>query len=164
MKRFHSRFEALRKMRKMHEERALRDLASAQRSHQDALDEKAGLLEAQKIARQSTLLPNVGGASGGELKVEDQYWVGLGVRIEWSDRKIVRAKKSLEKAMQKYLGRRKDLRIAEKLQENERAEFVQMQRHQEAKKFDELYILRAGIQRAAELNGSNESNEGSENS
>lgn len=143
MKKFNFRFEAVEKVRKSHEDTALRALGAAQQelllatSNQDLLKSKLNfaLLRREKLANQLTKVLS--------FKIEEDFITGTKQRIIQAQQAILRAKRKVEKALSHYLKMRRQTRMMEVLREKAYADYKNESSRQEQKALDDLYIMRA---------------------
>jgi len=142
MAKFKFKFETILKLRKNREEDALRNLGAAQRVYQSELVRKFELtkeLENALIRRE-----NLGTAPTHILcfQLEEDFITGTKQRILQKDRDIVRASRSVEKALRSYLQARRQTRMLELVYEKEYKEFKVIQAKREQKRLDDLVVMR----------------------
>jgi flagellar export protein FliJ len=149
MRRFRFQFEALATVRKRAEDQAMRSLGAAQRAFQAAQDYKRMLLRdlEMSLIRRENLGSHPDGdgssSSGTDFQLETSYITGIKQRIIQSDQAILRAQRSVEKALRTYLHARKQTRMIETLREKAYAEFKKARAKQEQKDLDDLNVMRA---------------------
>ncbi len=123
----------------------MRSLAGAQASYQEALGAKRDLLS--KLGQALQRREELGGVSVSALafQMENDFIGGTKQRIIQSDQAIVRATRSVEKALRAYLYARKQLRMIETLREKHFVEFKRELARKEQKNLDDLYTMRSRL-------------------
>lgn len=149
MKRFKFRFESVEKVRKMREDEALAALGAAQRKLQGEINAKNSLLAtlADALLRRENLGRE--GTSIQAFRTEDAYIQGTKQRIIQADQAILRATRIVEKAMQRYLGARRNKRMIETLRERDQEEFRKAKAKWEQKQSDDMAVMRARLREEA---------------
>lgn len=146
MKKFHFRYQSLKKIRSDKERQALRTLAEAQQLLADEHRKKHELL--QSLDQAFKMREGMGNGSvrfnRDTFYLSDQWIEGQKVRIEWADRAIERAQKRVHHALTNYLDIKRQLKTVERIEESDRENFQQERRQFEAKQLDELYVTRHG--------------------
>ncbi len=123
----------------------MRVLAGAQASYQEALAAKRDLVS--KLGEALQRREQLGGVSVPALsfQMENDFIGGTKQRIIQSDQAIVRATRSVEKALRAYLYARKQLRMIETLREKHFVEFKREVARREQKDLDDLYTMRSRL-------------------
>lgn len=146
MKRFQFKFAPILKQRKVREEQALRALGDAQRAYQEELHRKQKMLFdlEQALLRREGLGSSepVGALS---FQLEEEFIQGTKRRIARQDQAIVRASKTVSKALREYLAARKQTRMMEVLREKAYAEYRRERAKWEQKNADDLTVMRARL-------------------
>jgi flagellar export protein FliJ len=145
MPKFNFRFATVLEVRKKSEQNALVALGAAQRSYQEAIAHKNSLVaELQRsLVRRERLGQEVTPALS--FRIEQDYINGTKTRIIRADQGIVRASRGVEKALRTYLHTRKQSRMIEVLEENDRREFRRAVARKEQKQMDELTVMRSRL-------------------
>lgn len=146
MKKFKFRFEAVEKVRKSREQDTLRALAKAQdvlRMEKNKKEKLKSELEKSLMRRERLGMDPVGPSA---FKTEEDFILGAKQRILQNEQAILRATKSVEKAMKNYLSARRLTRMMEVLREKALAAYRDEQRKIEQKRLDDLYTMRFRLQ------------------
>lgn len=145
MKKFQFKFESVLRVRKMHEEGALRALGAAQRALQAAKDHKTKLQTdlAHSLDRRESLANQ--DSTAVDFQVENDFITGTKQRIIQSDHLIFRANKAMEKALRQYLNARKQTKSMEVLKDKALEDHRREQRKLEEKKLNDIYLMRARV-------------------
>lgn len=144
MKRFKFKFEAVLKVRESREENALRTLGQAQQAYQIELGVKADLLSKLKNALERREALGIEAIGIDSFQLEQIFITGTKQRIVRQDQAIMRASRTVEKALRAYMITRKETRMIEVLREKEFTEFKKAMKKKEQKELDELSSMRFG--------------------
>jgi flagellar FliJ protein len=151
MKKFKFKLASVLDIRKKKEQDALVSLAAAQKAYQDALERKQNLIRANGTAfDRRQVLSNQGGPALG-FQLEQNFIEGNKKRILQSEQAISRCARGVEKALRVYLFARKQTKMIEVLEENERKNFTQEQKRKEQKQLEELVTMRARFSQNEEV-------------
>jgi flagellar export protein FliJ len=144
MRRFRFQLEPLARLRKQHEDQAMRTLGAAQRAYQAGQAYRRSLLAVleHSLARREGLGAE-SAASRLDFALENDYISGTKQRIVQADQGILRAQRAVEKALRSYLLARKQTRIIEALREKQFAEFKRDLARRERRELDDLNVMRA---------------------
>ena len=145
MKKFKFKFTAVEKVRKSHEDAALRVLAIAQQAFNAAKEHRNGLekeLNVSLLRRE-----NIGKEFVAVLafQLENDFIKGTKVRILQAENAIKKAGKGVEKALRGYLQARRAMKMIEVLREKALEEFKREASKKEQKELDDLYVMRAHL-------------------
>ncbi len=142
-KKFRFRLEAVEKLRRVKEQEALRVLAHAQAKYQEALNHKISLLnELERSLLRRENLASKTGSIALDFQMENSFILGTKQRIVQADHGILRARKTLEKALRDLLTARRALKTIETLREKAFAEFKREMKKREQKTLEEIYVTR----------------------
>jgi len=145
MAKFKFQLEAVEKVRTQKEQKMLEELAVSQRAYQAKIDEKKNLLnKKQEAFIQSNELVSKD-ASINDIRILDEYIVGLKQQIIRADQAIVRSRRFVDQAMRHYLAARRELKMVDKLKEHAFEEFKIEQNRDEQKQLDDLITMRARL-------------------
>jgi len=150
MKKFRFKFESVFKIRQTREEEVLRALGAAQRAYQEELAEKQQILSEldQSLKRREKLGSET--VTINSFQIEQNFITGTKQRIIRQDQAIVRASRTVEKALRAYLFARRQTRMIEILREKDFAEFKKAVAKKEQKELDELSVMRTSLNRQNE--------------
>jgi len=142
MRKFHFRFEAVEKLRKNQEQRALQEFAASQREYFACVRAKENLLNELEnaLVTREKLADNWTSASLYQL--QDSYIFGVKRSIGRSEQAIIKAHKKLQKAMKTFLDARRNLKKIEHLKEKDLLNYKQERTKYEQKRLDELTTMR----------------------
>jgi len=143
MKRFQFKFETILKHRKRREDDCLRALGAAQRTLQAERERKSGL----ECDLADALLRREGLGSSEPIGIdafllENSFIEGTKQRIIQADQAILRANRSVEKAMRVYLMARRQAMVMETLKDKAREEYRRERNKWEQRQQDDLTIMR----------------------
>jgi flagellar export protein FliJ len=150
MKKFRFKFESVLKIRQTREEEVLRALGAAQRSYQEELSEKSKILSELDEAFKRREKLGSEAVTINAFQIEQNYITGTKQRIIRQDQAIVRASRSVEKALRAYLFARRQTRMIEILREKDFVEFKKAVAKKEQKELDELSAMRTSLNRQHE--------------
>jgi flagellar export protein FliJ len=150
MKKFRFKFESVLKIRQTREEEVLRALGAAQRAYQEELAEKQQILSEldQSLKRREKLGSEA--VTINSFQIEQNFITGTKQRIIRQDQAIVRASRTVEKALRAYLFARRQTRMIEILRDKDFAEFKKAVAKKEQKELDELSAMRTSLNRQNE--------------
>jgi len=151
MKKFRFKFSSILNLRKTREGEALRALSSTQRAYQIELRNKADILEKldqslnrrQNLAEKSRSSTEVVGAL--DYQLEQNFIVGLKQNIIRADQQIVRASRTVQKALYSYLMAKRQTKMMETLYEKEFDHYKKALAKKEQAAQDDLSIMRARL-------------------
>ena len=149
MRKFRFRLEVVEKMRKTREQEALRILAEAQRDLLAEKNAKMALLSVLDESLQRRESFGVHAMTSNVVQLEESFISGTKIRIEQTDRSILRATKNVEKATAYYLVCRQKRMMMEKLRERALDRFKEEVRKRELKEMDDLNVMRARMEKGA---------------
>jgi flagellar export protein FliJ len=114
-----------------------------QRAYQAAISHKNKLLSdlAEALVRRENLGQKPVGIVA--FKTEQDFIVGTKQRALQADQRILRARRSVEKALRTYMAARQQTRMVEVLREKAFADWRKEQAKKEQRQLDELYVMRA---------------------
>jgi flagellar FliJ protein len=145
MAKFKFQLEAVEKVRTQKEQKMLEDLSVAQKNYLDKIEEKRVLLRKKQNAfvKKNELVSR--DSSINDIRLIEDYIVGLKQQIIRADQAIVRSRRFLEQAMRHYLVARKERMMVDKLKDKALAEFKLEQSRLEQKQLDDLITMRARL-------------------
>lgn len=145
MGKFKFQLEAVEKVRLNKEQKMLEDLAVAQKNYLAKIDEKRALFAKKQDAfvKKNELASR--DASVNDIRLIEEYIVGLKQHIIRADQAIVRSRRFLEQAMRHYLTARKERMMVDKLKDKALEEFKLEQSRLEQKRLDDLITMRARL-------------------
>ncbi|MEK7690655.1 MAG: hypothetical protein AAB425_06515 [Bdellovibrionota bacterium] len=144
MKKFEFKFETVIRVRKIHEESALRGVAAARRAYQLNIEEKVQKQEALAkafIQREEIADFN---SHRADFQIMDDFIQGTRHRILQIEMRILRSYKALEKAMRAFRDARRATMVVEKLKERAFAEHRDARRKAQIKEWDDQMVMRNG--------------------
>lgn len=143
MKKFKFSFETLEKVRKARENEMMRLLSRAQSEYRAASEKKSQLSKELEIAQTELSCIADVDVTPAMIATQWDHITGLKQRLIQQEQAILRAKRGVEKTLRSFLIARRQTRMIEVLREKAYAEYrKQLQKH-EAKKLDDIYIMRA---------------------
>ncbi len=153
MKKFRFKLETILKHRKRCEDEMLRALGAAQSAYQAKLAEKRvilreiedALLRRERLGSEPTTI--------NFFRLEQDYIDGSKCRLLIADQQIIRASRSVEKALRAYLHARKQTQMIEKIREQHFALFKKEQARREQSQIDDLTVMRAHLNRDSDEEG-----------
>ncbi len=147
MSKFQFRFEAVEKIRKDKELKALKILSDMQRSYQKEKESKKNL--EKKLNASLTRRENLGkpATTITPFFVENALIAGLKVWIKQTEIRIKKAEKRMNSALFIYLNARRELKAITTLREKELKEFKQMMNKKERKMQDDISVMRSRFKR-----------------
>lgn len=142
MKKFRFRFEAVEKLRKNQEQRAMQEFAEAQRDYFACVREKEKLLidlenaliGREKLADEWTS-PHL-------FQLQDSHIFGVKKSIGRAEQTIIRAHKKLQKAMKAFLEARRNVKKIEHLKNKDLEIYKRDRAKYEQNRLDELTTMR----------------------
>lgn len=145
MKKFQFRLDTVLKLRKKKEDLALQEFAKAQRAYQSEIHNRAFLMQRLEQALERREKLGVTEVSSVAFKTEEDFISGTKQRIIQAGQAILRAHRSLQKAMSNYLHFKKQTMVLEKLEETQFAKFKEQLRKREERELDDLTIMRRSL-------------------
>lgn len=160
MKKFRFKLETILKHRKRREEDILRALGAAQSAYQAQLGFKAGLAREldESLVRRENLAKN--GVTINFFRLEQDFINGQKQRMIMADQAIIRASRSVEKALRAYLHARRQSQMIEKIREQHFALFKKELARQEQKQVDDLTVMRSHLRKEEEADMDESETEG----
>ncbi|MBS1958652.1 MAG: flagellar export protein FliJ [Bdellovibrionales bacterium] len=145
MAKFKFQLEAVEKVRIQKEQKMLEDLAVAQRNYLEKVKAKRELLAKKQDAfvKKNELVSR--DASINDIRLLEEYIIGLKQNIIRADQAIVRSRRFLEQAMRHYIAARKERMMVDKLKEKALEEFKLQEARLEQKRLDDLITMRARL-------------------
>lgn len=145
MAKFQFQLAAVERVKNQKEQKMLEELAREQRAYLQKIEDKRALLskKQQAFVQKNELLSR--DANINEIRLLEEYIVGLKAQIVRADQAIVRARRFLEQAMRQYLVARKEKKMVDQLKENALTAFELEQDRLEQKRLDDLITMRARL-------------------
>jgi flagellar protein FliJ len=145
MAKFQFQLASVEKVRNQKEQKMLEELAVAQRNYLEKINEKKTLLgkKQDSFIQKNELVSK--DASINEIRLIEEYIVGLKANIIRADQAIIRSRRFLEQAMRHYLVARKEKMMVDKLKESALEAFKLEQSRLEQKQLDDLMTMRARL-------------------
>ena len=145
MAKFRFKLDAVEKIRVQKEQKMLEELANSQRNYQGRISEKRALMakKQESFVKKNELLSR--DASINEIRLMEEYIVGLKQQIIRADQAIIRARRFVDQDMRKYIAARKERMMIDRLKEKAMEEFKVEQSRLEQKKLDDLITMRARL-------------------
>lgn len=142
MRKFHFRFDAVEKLRKNQEQRALQEFAQTQRDYFACVKIKENLLNdlEQALIHREKLGDNW--TSTHLYQLQDSHIFGLKRSIGRAEQAIIRAHKKLQKAMKTFLDARRNCKKIEHLKDKDLEIYKRERTKYEQKQLDELTTMR----------------------
>ena len=145
MAKFKFQLEAVEKIRAQKEQKMLEELSAAQRNYQEKISDKKAILEKRQQAfLQKTELASRD-ASINEIRLLDEYLVGLKFQLTRADQAIVRSRRFLDQGMRNYISARRERMMIDQLKEKALVEFKIEQGRLEQKNLDDLITMRSRL-------------------
>jgi flagellar export protein FliJ len=143
MKKFKFQLETVRKLKKVKEESALRELATAQQNYLAEIEKKTSLVNDLRKSQQRKEELAIKPVQISEFQSEEDFICGTKQRILQAEQSILRTNRIVQKMMKAYLLARRDSRSIETLFEQAQAEFKKSKAKAEQKELDDLILMRA---------------------
>lgn len=145
MAKFKFQLEAVEKVRIQKEQKMLEELAVAQKSYLEKIEAKRELLNKKQEAfvKKNELISR--DSSINDIRLIEEYIVGIKQNIIRADQAIVRSRRFLEQAMRHYIAARKERMMVDKLKDKALEEFKLEQSRLEQKRLDDLITMRARL-------------------
>jgi len=145
MAKFQFKLKTVEEFRTKKEQKMLEELSVSQRNYQQKINEKKVLLtkKQESFARKNELLSR--DASINDIRILEEYIVGLKHQIVRADQAIIRSRRFLEQDMKKYIQARRERMMVDRLKEKALEEFKIEQSRLEQKQLDDLITMRARL-------------------
>lgn len=145
MAKFQFQLQAVEKVRLQKEQKMLEELSISQQKYQEKISEKKVLLnkKQESFIRKNELASR--DASINEIRLIEEYIVGLKQSIIRADQAIIRSRRFLEQAMRQYVHARRERMMIDRLKEKALEEFKVEQGRLEQKQLDDLITMRARL-------------------
>jgi flagellar FliJ protein len=145
MAKFKFQLEAVEKVRTQKEQKMLEELSIAQKNYLQKIEDKKALLAKKQNAfiQKNELVSR--DSSVNEIRLVEEYIVGLKAGLVRADQAIIRSRRFLEQAMRQYIQARKEKMMVDKLKEKALEEFEMEQSRLEQKRLDDLITMRARL-------------------
>lgn len=145
MAKFQFKLKAVEDFRTKKEQKMLEELSVSQRNYQQKINDKKMLLakKQESFLRKNDLLSR--DASINDIRIQEEYIVGLKHQIVRADQAIIRARRFLEQDMKKYIQARRERMMVDRLKEKALEEFKIEQARLEQKQLDDLITMRARL-------------------
>jgi flagellar FliJ protein len=145
MAKFTFKLDAVEKFKIQKEQKMLEELGISQRNYQKKIAEKKELLakKQESFVKKNELLSR--DASINEIRLQEEYIIGLKQQIIRADQAIIRSRRFLDQDMRKYIAARKERMMIDRLKEKAFEEFKWEQSRLEQKKLDDLITMRARL-------------------
>jgi len=123
----------------------LEELSEAQKKYQEKIAEKKSLLSKKQdsFIRKNELVSQ--DASINDIRLLEEFIIGLKQHIIRADQAIIRARRFLEQSMRKYVHARRERMMVDRLKETAMAEFKIEQDRLKQKQLDDLITMRARL-------------------
>lgn len=145
MAKFKFQLETVEKVRIQKEQKMLEELSHAQKAYQEKIAAKRALLEKkQKMFLQKNELMSRD-ANINEIRLIEDYIVGLKQQIIRADQAIIRSRRFLDQAMRHYIVARRERMMIDRLKEKALEEFKIEQSRLEQKQLDDLITMRSRL-------------------
>jgi flagellar FliJ protein len=145
MAKFKFQLEAVEKVRTQKEQKMLEELSVAQRNYQEKIAEKRAILAKKQTAFVEKAELASRDASINEIRLLDEYLIGLKYQLVRADQAIVRSRRFLDQGMRNYINARKERMMIDQLKEKAFGEFRLEQGRLEQKNLDDLITMRARL-------------------
>ena len=145
MAKFNFQLQTVEKVRVQKEQKMLEELSVSQGKYQEKIANKKSLLNKKQdsFVRKNELASR--DASINEIRLIEDYIVGLKSNIIKADQEIIRARRFLEQAMRQYIHARRERMMIDRLKEKAMTEFKVEQSRLEQKQLDDLITMRARL-------------------
>lgn len=145
MAKFRFKLETVEKVRLQKEQKMLEELSASQAKYQEKIAKKREILnkKQQSFVSKNELISR--DASVNEIRLIEEYIIGLKQHLIRADQEIIRARRFLEQAMRHYVHARRERMMVDKLKEKAMEEFKIEQNRLEQKGLDDLITMRARL-------------------
>ncbi len=145
MAKFKFQLESVEKVRLQKEQKMLEALSESQRDYLARIQAKRDLLGKKQNAfeKKNELVSR--DASINEIRLSEDYIIGLNAMIIKADQAIIRARRFLDQAMRNYIHARKERMMIDRLKEKAFDEFKVEQSRLEQRRLDDLITMRARL-------------------
>ena len=145
MAKFKFHLESVEKVRTQKEQKMLEELSLCQRAYQEKINAKKDLLSKKQSAflQKNELASR--DSSINEIRLAEDYIVGLKQYIIRADQAIIRSRRFLDQAMRQYITARRERMMIDRLKEKAMEEFKIEQSRLEQKGLDDLITMRARL-------------------
>ena len=145
MAKFQFQLHTVEKVRIQKEQKMLEELSISQKKYQEKIADKKALLAKKQdsFVRKNELVSQ--DASINDIRLLEEYIIGLKQHIIRADQAIIRARRFLEQAMRHYVQARRERMMVDRLKEKAITEFKIEQNRLEQKQLDDLITMRARL-------------------
>ena len=145
MAKFQFQLQTVEKVRVQKEQKMLEELSVSQGKYQEKITNKKNLITKKQdsFVRKNELVSM--DASINDIRLLEEYIVGLKQNIIRADQEIIRARRFLEQDMRKYINARRERMMIDRLKEKAMTEFKIEQNRLEQKQLDDLITMRARL-------------------
>lgn len=145
MAKFQFQLQTVEKVRIQKEQKMLEELSISQGKYQEKIANKKALLAKKQdsFLKKNELVSR--DANINDIRLQEEYIVGIKQHIIRADQEIIRARRFLEQAMRKYIHARRERMMIDRLKEKALAEFKIEQNRLEQKQLDDLITMRARL-------------------
>ncbi len=145
MAKFQFQLQTVEKVRVQKEQKMLEELSVSQSKYQEKITNKKNLITKKQdsFVRKNELVSM--DASINDIRLLEEYIVGLKQNIIRADQEIIRARRFLEQDMRKYINARRERMMIDRLKEKAMTEFKIEQNRLEQKQLDDLITMRARL-------------------
>ncbi len=145
MAKFKFKLEAVEMIRTQKEQKMLEELSHAQRVYQQKIDDKKAVLAKKQdsFVKKNELVSR--DASINEIRLLEDYIIGLNQSIIRADQAIIRARRFLDQGMRNYILARRERMMVDQLKDKAKEEFRIEQARLEQKQLDDLITMRARL-------------------
>lgn len=145
MAKFKFQLETVEKVRTQKEQKMLEELSLTQRAYQEKIAQKKLLLDKKQnmFVQKNELMSR--DASINDIRLLEDYIVGLKQQIIRADQAIIRSRRFLEQAMRHYVQARRERMMIDRLKEKAMEEFKLEQARLDQKRLDDLITMRARL-------------------
>jgi flagellar FliJ protein len=145
MAKFKFQLESVEKVRMQKEQKMLEELSLCQRAYQEKITHKKEILTKKQNAFLSKNELVSRDASINEIRLLEDYIVGLKQQIIRADQAIIRSRRFLEQAMRTYIFARRERMMIDRLKEKALEEFKLEEARLSQKNLDDLITMRARL-------------------
>ena len=145
MAKFKFKLETVEKVRLQKEQKMLEELSLTQRAYQEKISAKKELLSKKQNAFLNKNELASRDSSINEIRLIEEYIVGLKQHILRADQAIVRSRRFLDQAMKSYIFARRERMMIDRLKEKALEDFKREESRLSQKRLDDLITMRSRL-------------------
>ncbi len=145
MAKFKFKLDSVERVRLQTEQKKLEELSLCQRTYQEKIAHKKAILGKKQNAFVSKNELVSKDASINEIRLLEDYIVGLNHQVIRADQAIIRSRRFLDQAMRHYILARRERMMIDRLKEKAMEEFKISEARLEQKNLDDLITMRSRL-------------------